>query len=430
MIVEGRVKKIIQLINQEEVNKSNEELVLLKASRRAKISLLDNQICGSVKQCLNAERSEESIEQCGTLLEKVCEIEQEVKNLNFRIKRLIVDEAQLGEELSETFNMTLKTKKLRMKLKNFMEQKPVHEQQRMTTNPKTGVKLPKFMLKKFIGDSLEWKTFQEIYEAAIGQNESLSEVEKFTYLRGYLQGTVFQAIEGFSLTSGNDRHAWELLKERYGNPQLIISCHVNNLIKLDKVNGANAKELRDFYDKIESNVTALKTVEIHQEQVGSLLIPIVLEKLPNVIKLQNSCKLGKENWSIDDFLICINTEITVRESYKFMKHDVNEGTPNKPSFSGGTSFANSNPKKCVFCQSIDHYSDKCIVVTEIDKRRELLKRNRLSFNCLSVRPKFIIRQRLGLDINISTKYVYVTKHTHTARMKKTQKSCFCECNEN
>ena len=158
MIAEGRVNKIIQLINQEEVNKSNEELVLLKASRRAKISLLDNQICGSVEQCLNAERSEESIKKCGTLLEKVCEIEQEVKNFNFRIKRLIVDEAQLGEELSEAFNMTLKTKKLRMKLRNFMEQKPVHEQQRMTANPKTGVKLPKFMLKKFIGDSLEWKT--------------------------------------------------------------------------------------------------------------------------------------------------------------------------------------------------------------------------------------------------------------------------------
>ena len=52
-------------------------------------------------------------------------------------------------------------KKLRMKLKNFMEQKYVHKEQRMTANPKTGVKLPKLMLKKFTGDPLEWKTFQE-----------------------------------------------------------------------------------------------------------------------------------------------------------------------------------------------------------------------------------------------------------------------------
>ena len=128
-------------------------------------------------------------------------------------------------------------------------------------------------------------------------------VEKFTYLRGHLQGTAFQAIEGFPLTSENYKHAWELLKERYGNPQLIISCHMNNLIKLDKVNGANVKELRDLYDKVESNVRALKTIGTHQEQVGPLLIPIILEKLPNVIRLQISRKLGKENWSIDDFLM-------------------------------------------------------------------------------------------------------------------------------
>ena len=75
---------------------------------------------------------------------------------------------------------------------------------------------------------------------------------------------------------------------------------------------------------------------------------MVLEKLTNVIRLQISGKLGKENWSIDDFLICINTEITARESYEFMKHDVNEGTHNKSSFSGSALFANSNPKNCTF----------------------------------------------------------------------------------
>ena len=93
-----------------------------------------------------------------------------------------------------------------MKLKNFMEQKCIHEPQRMTANPKTGVKLPKFMLKKFTGNPLEWKTFQETNEAAIGQNESLSELEKFTYLDRYLQRTAFQAIEGFPLTSENYKH--------------------------------------------------------------------------------------------------------------------------------------------------------------------------------------------------------------------------------
>ena len=118
MTEQGRVNKVIELIDRE-VNMSNEELVQLTASRRTQISLLDNQTCGSVEQCLNAERSEESIEECEALSETVCEIEQEVKNLNFKIKRLIVDEVQLGEELREALSMTLKTKKLRMKLKTL-----------------------------------------------------------------------------------------------------------------------------------------------------------------------------------------------------------------------------------------------------------------------------------------------------------------------
>ena len=54
MTEEGRVNKVIELIDRE-VNMSNEELVQLTASRRTQISLLDNQTCGSVEQCLNAE---------------------------------------------------------------------------------------------------------------------------------------------------------------------------------------------------------------------------------------------------------------------------------------------------------------------------------------------------------------------------------------
>ena len=139
---------------------------------------------------------------------------------------------------------------------------------------------------------------------------------------------------------------------------VLVSSHINNLIKLDRVNRANVKELQDLYEKIESNVRALKTVRINQKQGGPLLIPIVLEKLLNVKRLQISRKLVKENCSIDDFLICINTKMTVRESYEFTKHDIHEGTPYKSSFSRSALFANSNLKNVLFCQSVDHYNNK------------------------------------------------------------------------
>ena len=96
---------------------------------------------------------------------------------------------------------------------------------------------------------------------------------------------------------------------------------MNKLIKLNKVNGSNVTELRELYDRIESNFRALKTVGIQQEYFGSLVIPIILEKLTNVIQLQTSRQLRKESWNIDEILQCINLEITARESYEVLKNE-------------------------------------------------------------------------------------------------------------
>ena len=109
-------------------------------------------------------------------------------------------------------------------------------------------------------------------------------------------------------------------ERKVGNPLVIISTHMNELIKLNKVNDSNVTEMRELYERIESNVRPLKAVGIQQEYFGSLLIPIILEKIPIVIRLQISWQLGKENWNIYEFLQCINREITARESYGFLKN--------------------------------------------------------------------------------------------------------------
>ena len=51
-------------------------------------------------------------------------------------------------------------------------------------------------------------------------------VEKFTYLIGYLEKASLRAVENLPLTNDTYIQAWKLLKEKYGNPQLIISRHM------------------------------------------------------------------------------------------------------------------------------------------------------------------------------------------------------------
>ena len=91
----------------------------------------------------------------------------------------------------------------------------------------TGVNLPKIHIKKFCGDTTLRRQFYETYEATVHKNEKISDIEKFSYLKGYLTGAAEKCIEGLSLSNDNYKQMLNLLKERYGHPQLVISSHMD-----------------------------------------------------------------------------------------------------------------------------------------------------------------------------------------------------------
>ena len=51
----------------------------------------------------------------------------------------------------------------------------------------TKVKLPKLEVRKFSGKIQDWREFWGSFESAIHKNTSLSDVDKFTYLRGLVE---------------------------------------------------------------------------------------------------------------------------------------------------------------------------------------------------------------------------------------------------
>ena len=58
-----------------------------------------------------------------------------------------------------------------------------------------------------------WQQFYDTFEAAIDKNENLSNVQKFTYLQGYLEGPVLKYIGGMTLSSENYIQALKQLKD-------------------------------------------------------------------------------------------------------------------------------------------------------------------------------------------------------------------------
>ena len=58
--------------------------------------------------------------------------------------------------------------------------------------------------------------------------------------------------------------------------------------------------LRYVYDKISVHVRGLTSLGINSDQYGTLLIPIIMSKMPSDIRLQVARKASKDVWKIDD----------------------------------------------------------------------------------------------------------------------------------
>ena len=108
----------------------------------------------------------------------------------------------------------------------------------------THAKLPKLELKKFHGNPMQWYPFWESFESAVHKNPNLSSVDKFNYLKSLLTGTAQSSVAGLALTSANYEKAVDLLKQRFGNRQMVISSHIEVLTKLPKVESITPKLVR------------------------------------------------------------------------------------------------------------------------------------------------------------------------------------------
>ena len=122
-----------------------------------------------------------------------------------------------------------------------------------SANSKTvRVKLPKLEVRKFSGKLEEWQEFWYSFESAIDSNDSLSNVDKFSYLRGLLLEPA-RSCAGFALTSANYEAAVELLKKRFGKKTAIQRTLVNELLNTRPVlNESDTARLRGLYDFVET----------------------------------------------------------------------------------------------------------------------------------------------------------------------------------
>ena len=175
------------------------------------------------------------------------------------------------------------------------------------------IKLPKLNLPLLNGKITEFQTFWNIFENTVHKNTSLSIIEKFNYLYTQLEGPALLVIKGLALTEENYQNAIDILKQRFGNTQVIISAHMDEMLKLPDCSTGRVCDLRRVYDKINVHVRGLEALGVKPGQYGSLLIPVIMSKLTPELRVQIARKTSNQLWKINDILTIIQMELQALE---------------------------------------------------------------------------------------------------------------------
>lgn len=122
------------------------------------------------------------------------------------------------------------------------------------------VKLAPLEIPNFTGIYSEWSAFHDIFCALVLQNSSLTDIQKFFYLRSSVSGDAQKTIHFLDTTSDNYKIAWDALISRYSNKKLAVQLHTKKLFDLENINNESSTELRKLVDAINGHIKALASL--------------------------------------------------------------------------------------------------------------------------------------------------------------------------
>ena len=192
-----------------------------------------------------------------------------------------------------------------------------------------------------------------ILNSAIHSNSQLTTIDKFNYLHSLVEGPAARSIKGLTLTKANYESAVDLLKQRYGKPQEIIAAHMDELLKIPNCTTDKPQMLRLVYDQLNVHIRGLAALSVNPEQYSSLLIPMIISKLPGDVQLRIARGMKDEVWKIGDLLGVIKQEVEAREACegtKLKPHLRPNTTPNTNHPTAGTFVTNGVGIQCVYCK--------------------------------------------------------------------------------
>ena len=138
-------------------------------------------------------------------------------------------------------------------------------------------------------------------------------------------GNVMTCVSSLNIRNENHDMAVKILKGRYENSQMLISSHIEALVKLNSVKHKNyVKGLRKIYDQVESIIGNLYSLNVDQKSDGTFLVDLLNEKLLSEICVVISRRFGEEIWTLTFMLEILEIELFAEERYPTVSHEIKQ----------------------------------------------------------------------------------------------------------
>ena len=125
-------------------------------------------------------------------------------------------------------------------------------------------KLPKLEIAKFDGRIQDWVRFWNQFRETIDKT-NIAPVTKCTYLKNLLQPKVRVLIDGLPFTTEGYERAKNIPEGEYAKTSEIVNGHVQNIMDLPIINGAQLAKVHEFYK-------ALRDGQRSVEEDGGVLL--------------------------------------------------------------------------------------------------------------------------------------------------------------
>ena len=328
-----------------------------------------------------------------TLKDKI----EELKLLDSEIAEQLDSDDEIDREVMESCEFADEIRACVIEIETFLEKDKVSISNLSSVGAngdgQSNAKLPKLRLDNFSGNPVAWNTFWDSFKSAVHNNSKLTPVDKFTYLKSLLEGTAANTVAGLTLTSENYEKAITMLKDRFGNRQIIITSHLENLTKISKVESvSDVNGLRNLFDMVEGNIRGLESMDIKSDMYGCFLMPLLMQKLPEEFRVLITRDQSSELWDLQNVMSAFNKELKLREQCLFSSKDLKpfpeksqgQGPKGKPpsfKFSSSHALLSGNESAtsksvrtvwCSYCKQ-QHQGSKCTIITDPVARKKILK---------------------------------------------------------